>query len=113
MKKVHGIYRVKRIDSEDKFQKINDKIDNFGFYYHGTSFNTSQKILGQTGGFKVFKSQDSDKIKSDSMLGYGMNQKDTDTVFVDRPDVLNPEWVVKRAEQDVPRLLIDAERIYN
>lgn len=156
--KVHGVYRIKRIASEEKFQKINDDIDNTGYYYHGTSFDSSQKILGQSGGFKVFK--ESDKIKAGSMLGYGiylakessksmqyvgngfrkgsrgvlflckaslgnvetstirgfshnqilMSKDTTDTVFMDRPNVINPEWAVKRAEQAVPRLWIDAER---
>jgi hypothetical protein len=158
--KVHGVYRVKRIASEEKFQKINQDINNTGFYYHGTSFDTAQKILGQTGGFKVFNAA-SGNIKAGSMLGYGiylaressksmqyvgngfrngsrgvlfvckaslgkvvqssargfhanqpiMDRKDTDTVFMDRPHVINPEWAVKRAEQAVPRLWVDAERV--
>lgn len=157
--KVHGVYRVKRIASEEKFQKINDDINNSGFFYHGTSFDTSQKILGESGGFKVFKSKD--KIKTGSMLGHGiylasnssksmqyvgsgfrsgargvlflckaslgnvkesnvkgasyndklMEEAGTDTVYMGRPLVLNPEWAVKRGEQAVPRLLIDAERV--
>lgn len=158
---VHGVYRVKRIASEEKFQKINDDINNTGFYYHGTSFGTAQKILGETGGFKVFTPKDKGMIKAGSMLGYGiylasqssksmqyvgdgfragsrgvlfvckasignavhttgrgahinqpiMNDPKTDSVWMDKPHVVNPEWAVKRAEQAVPRLWIDAERV--
>lgn len=157
--KVHGVYRIKDIAVEEKFQEINAKINTTGFYYHGTSFNSAQKILGLSGGFKVFT--DSANIKAGSMLGYGiylaressksmqyvgngfrsgnrgvlflckaslgqvtpssvrgfdhnqklMNQSTTDTVFMDRPHVVNPEWAVKRAEQAVPRLWIDVERV--
>ncbi|QKE56383.1 PARP polymerase [Bacillus phage YungSlug] len=157
--KVNGVYRIKDIAVEEKFQEINAKINTTGFYYHGTSFNSAQKIIGLTGGFKVFT--DSANIKAGSMLGYGiylatessksmqyvgngfrqggkgvlflckaslgqvtpssvrgfdhnqklMNQSNTDTVFMDRPHVINPEWAVKRAEQAVPRLWIDVERV--
>ncbi len=159
--KVHGVYRIKRIASEDKFQEINAEINNAGHYYHGTSFDSCQKILGVSGGFKVFKAADSDKIKAGSMLGYGiylakqssksmqyvgngfrqgsrgvlfhckaslgnvvqssvrgfehnnkiMNDSKTNTVFMDAPHVVNPEWATKEAEQVVPRLWIDAERV--
>lgn len=158
--KVNGVYRVKRIAVEEKFQEINSKIDNAGFYYHGTSYKSAQKICGLTGGFKVFT--DSEHIKTGSMLGYGiylasqssksiqyvgkafrqgnrgvlflckaslgnvvkstqrgfhynqplMEKDTTDTVFMDRPHVINPEWAVKRAEQVVPRLWIDVERVH-
>jgi dipicolinate synthase subunit B len=127
-----------------------------------TSFDTAQKVLGASGGFKVFTAKDQGKIKAGSMLGYGiylasessksmqyvgngfrsgsrgvlmvckaslgkvvqtrlrgchhnqpiMARPDTDSVFMDRPDVINPEWAVKRAEQAVPRLWIDAERVH-
>jgi len=158
---IHGVYRVKRIASEEKFQAINDDINNTGFYYHGTSFDTAQKILGQSGTFKVFGAKDRGNIKSGSMLGYGiylasqssksmqyvgngfrsgsrgvlmlckaslgnavhttdrgsqynqpiMARATTDSVWMDKPHVINPEWAVKRAEQAVPRLWIDAERV--
>jgi len=164
--KVHGVYRIKRNASEEAYQNwkgsadTNDGKGETGFYYHGTSFGTAQKVLGESGGFKVFKG--GSKIKVGSMLGYGvylakhssksslyvgdgymsgnrgvmflckaslgntvttskkglehnqpyMDKPDVDTVFMDKPHVLNPEWAVKRAEQAVPRLWIDVERVY-
>lgn len=42
-----------------------------------------------------------------------LNQKSTDTVFMDRPYVLNPEWAVKEEKAVIPRLWIDVERVNN
>jgi hypothetical protein len=40
-----------------------------------------------------------------------MEQKTTDTVFMDKPDVINPEWAVKDPKAVIPRLWIDVERV--
>ena len=69
--KVNGAYRVKNLNKlEKEFQKINQDRDNTSFYYHGTSYKSSQKILGSSGKFKVFRAEKD--ISTGRMLGDGI-----------------------------------------
>lgn len=69
--KVHGVYEVKETLQDDKYEEMfKSKGGSSGTFYHGTSFTTTQKILGDSGGFKVF--QGGKDVKSGSMLGYGI-----------------------------------------
>ncbi|MNW28242.1 Poly(ADP-ribose) polymerase catalytic domain protein [compost metagenome] len=40
-----------------------------------------------------------------------LKRQDIDTVFMDRPDVLNPEWSVKEEKAVIPKLWIDVVRV--
>ena len=67
----HGAYEIKNLEHEEKFnaacQRMNEKPQRF---YHGTSFEGTQGILGNTGHFRVPKNQK--QVKAGSMLGYGI-----------------------------------------
>lgn len=67
----HGAYAIKNLEHEEKFkaacQRMNEKPQRF---YHGTSFEGTQGILGNTGHFRVPKN--ANQVKAGSMLGYGI-----------------------------------------
>ncbi|WAB25175.1 hypothetical protein M3_0224 [Lysinibacillus phage vB_LfM_LysYB1] len=66
--KVHGVYRIKNLPYEDEFQKIDKDRNNTDFYYHGTGYSASQKIIGESGQFVVTKTN----VKAGRMLGDGV-----------------------------------------
>lgn len=70
--KVHGVYEIKNSAIDEKFEEKRKELGEHTSVelYHGTSFATTQLILGKSGGFKVFKG--SAKIQSGSMMGYGV-----------------------------------------
>lgn len=72
--KVHGVYRIVHMPGEEDFQAIDKARNNTGFYYHGTSYISAQKIIGQSGGFKVFSSNSNAKgvRVTGRMLGDGV-----------------------------------------
>lgn len=67
----HGAYKINNLEQEEKFQaackRMNEKPQKF---YHGTSFEGTQGILGNTGHFRVPKN--SNQVKAGAMLGYGI-----------------------------------------
>lgn len=69
---IHGAYEIKSSVNDDKYEAKKAELSGgeTRMLYHGTSFATSQLIFGESGGFKVFEG--GRKIKSGSMLGYGV-----------------------------------------
>lgn len=67
--KVHGVYRIKNLPYEEEFKKIDAARNNTNFYYHGTDFKATQKILGASGQFVIKPRQDA---KAGRMLGDGV-----------------------------------------
>lgn len=155
--KVNNVFRIKKLPIEEKFRQIDQERDNTGFYYHGTSYRSSQLIVGKSGQFKVTRQVNAGRMLGDGVYlasessksvqyasrSYGRNNAsgvlficeaslgkvkaskykdetynrkllnkdpETDTLFMDRPYVLNPEWAVKQAEAVIPRYWIDVER---
>lgn len=64
---VHNVFRIKNLPIEKEFQQIDKERNNTDFYYHGTSYKTSQLIIGKSGQFKVPK-----EINAGRMLGDGV-----------------------------------------
>jgi len=81
--KIHGIYEVDNLDVKKNYEEIlNDRKDmsktlEFGgknayqdTFYHGTSYESFEKILGISGKFRTPKN--SEEVNTGSMMGYGV-----------------------------------------
>lgn len=157
---VHNAFRIKNLPIEKEFQQIDKERNNTGFYYHGTSYRSSQLIVGKSGQFKVTRQVNAGRMLGDGVYlasessksvqyassSYGRNNAsgvlficeaslgkvkesrykdetynrrmlnkdpETDTLFMGKPHVLNPEWSVKKPEAVIPRYWIDVERKRN
>lgn len=67
--RTHNVFKIRQLEVESKFKKIDEARNNTHMLYHGTDNRASQLILGESGQFKVMKG---DKVKTGSMLGYGI-----------------------------------------